>query len=50
MLLEKGAKVYFDGDEAVIKTHNSTEVMSAVKLEKLFVIKIDYSIPETFIA
>ena len=49
-LLEKGAKVYFDGDEAVVKTQDGTEVMSAVKLEKLFAIKMDYPILETFIA
>jgi len=49
-LLEKGAKVYFDGDKAVVKTQDGTEVMSAVKLGKLFAIKMDYPIPETFIA
>jgi len=49
-LLEKGAKVYFDGDKAVVKTQDSTEVMSVVKLGKLFAIKINYPIPETFIA
>ena len=50
MLLEKGAKVYFNGDEAVVKTQDGTEVMSAVKLGKLFAIKMDYPISETFIA
>ena len=49
-LLEKDTKVYFDGDEAVVKTQDGIEVMSAVKLGKLFVIKMDYPIPETFIA
>jgi len=50
ILLEKGAKVYFDGDKAVVKTQDGTEVMLAVKLGKLFVIKMDYPIPEIFIA
>jgi len=50
MLLEKGIKVYFDGNEAIVKTQDGTEVMLAVKLGKLFAIKMDYPIPETFIA
>ena len=50
ILLEKGAKVYFDGDEAVVKTQDGTKVMPAVKLGKLFAIKMDYLILDTFIA
>jgi len=49
-LLEKGVKVYFDRNEAIVKTQDGIEVMSAVKLGKLFAIKMDYPIPETFIA
>jgi len=49
-ILEKSTKVYFDGDEAVVKFQDGTEVMSAVKLGKLFTIKMDYLMSETFIA
>ena len=49
-LLEKGAKVYFDGDKTVVKFQDGTEVMPAVKFGKLFAIKMDYPMLETFIA
>jgi len=47
---QKGASVNFDGDEAVVRLLDGTKAMFAAKIGRLYMVKVSYSTPETFMA